>query len=58
MSFFELVQVAVLSGVGLAAVATLGVAIIGYRRYRSPRLEGDSRDETLVLHGEFMRRTH
>jgi hypothetical protein len=58
MSFFELVQVAVLSGVGLAAVATLGVAIIGYRRDRSPRLEGDSRDETLVLHGEFMRRTH
>ncbi len=58
MSFFEVVQVAVMAGVVLAAVATLGVAIIGYRRYRSPRLEGDSRDETLVLHGEVVRRTH
>ena len=55
MSFFVLIQVALIVGVALAALAAVGIVLLGARREKAPRLEGDCREVSLALHGEVVR---
>jgi len=56
MTFVELVQIAMVAGLGFAAATTLGIAVFKYRRQRPVKVEGDCREHSLAMYGEVVRR--